>query len=155
MTQNVSELHIPEQRLEAVHIPLDADIAKGIALSGLFCATQQALVSERIDKVFEEIRTDEKPYKERGHTIALAVGKISLEVEDDIDAWMQRTASEQNHGVQSGQRERSPFGDLVWAGYDPNSIRFLTLFKRTTPLLMTSRETPITTIWHVKALPAR
>jgi hypothetical protein len=155
MTNNVSEIQIVGNELIKAPEPMDASIAEGVAIRGLFCGIQQRMVTDRITEVFEKIQNDEKPLKEAGHTIALTIGKISLDLEDEIDAHIQRVASSQNHGTTSRRMEQSEIGDLIWAGYDPNSIRFLSLFKRTNALLMTDMQTPTATMWHIKALPAR
>lgn len=155
MTNNVGELQIIENELVLAPEPMDRSIAQGVAIRGLFCGIQQKLVADRISEAFEKIQNDPKPYKEAGHTIALAVGKISLDLEDEIDTHIQRVASSQNHGTTSKRLEQNEIGDLIWAGYDPISIRFLSLFKRTSPLLMTDMQRPYTTMWHIKALPAR
>lgn len=152
MTQTTPELQVVEHNLE-IPRPLDDHIAEGVAVHGLFCGVQQRLVSERFAETFGYVREDLKPSKHRSYTIARTLGDLSLPEEDVIDEFMHETAKAQNHGTISAQLEPSELGDIVWKGYDPNSTRFLTLFKRTSLTFMTDGSYPYTTMWELKAHP--
>lgn len=133
--------------------PLDLHLAEGIAIHGLFCAVQKQLVHERLSDAFTYVREDLKPTKHRSLTIARTIGDLSLPGEDMIDDFINESARAQNHGTVSAQLESNEIGDIIWKGYDPNSVRFLTLFKRTRQTIMTDGSLPILTMWELKAHP--
>jgi hypothetical protein len=132
--------------------PLDDKIAEGIAIQGIFCGVQQRMVTERLEGAFEELRADAS--SEHGSCIAVSIGHLALEVEDEIDELVTRVSEQQNHGMQSLSVEsltQDMGADLVWSGYDPHIKKLLKLYKRNTTIWMNDNTDQIGTLWALKA----
>lgn len=149
-----------EQRIMSANevvMPLDAHIAEGIVVNGLFCGVQEQLVTDRANAAFERLRTLEqkKMQKETGLVVAYTLGAISLDKEVEIDQALYLVGSEQNHGMKTIHTRQCEIGDVIWSGYDYNSARIFNIFKRTAQTVMTNGEMPTSTMWGVKAVPGR
>lgn len=153
MTEMIINPELEKAEINNAPRPLDDHFAEGVAINGLFCGIQRRQVTDRLGAAFSYIQTDSDPRKHRSHTIAMAIGDLSLPAEDGIDEFIHDTAKAQNHGTVTGQIEPSEIGDIIWRGYDPNSTRFLTLFKRTSQTIMTDGSLPFATMWELKAHP--
>lgn len=152
MTDFKPALQVVTQEILEAPYPLDAKIAEGVVLRGLFCGVQQRMVTERLHDTFSAMRSDMD--KEYGNCIAVTVGKLALETEDEIDDLVIRVANQQNHGLRPLPVEaltQSIGADLVWSGYDPHIKKLLKIYKRSTPIVMSDNMPHNGTLWALKA----
>lgn len=150
MTQSVGEI----AKINPMELrPLDDRIAEGVALNGLFTEIQQQRLSSRLIDSFGDLRSDPDLEKERRHCVALNIGKLSLQIEDQIDELAIKLADEQNHGMRTVNTIKEDVVDVIWTGYDPNTTRLLKLYKHSTPIFMTNGELHPSTLWGLIAKP--
>lgn len=152
MAKLLHELQISNEEVLREPFPLDEEIAKSIAIKGLFCGVQQRHVSERLQTAFDALRADRST--EHGNCIAMSLGSLAVETEDEIDSLMVRVANEQNHGMSRMTHDlaaQESGTDIIWSGFDPANEKVIKLYKRTGPIIMSDYSLLSGTLWALKA----
>lgn len=147
-----SELVLLNEEVLRSPRPLDEEIAKSIAIKGLFCEMQQRAVADRLQSAFDALRADKTA--EHGDCIALSLGHLAIETEDEIDTHMTEVADQQNHGMSRMNHDlvAKELGvDIIWSGFDPGNEKIIKLYKRTGPIVLADYSVSTGTLWALKA----
>lgn len=134
-------------KIEQPH-PLDRALIGGVAIRAESIESQLDAVAERLQFAFDAIRSDTT--NERGEVIALAVPQLPTDLADFVDEFVLDIAKRQNHGLQTLQLEDQAAVDRLWTGRDPETNRYLRLYKNTATIVMSDSSAPIGDVWVLK-----